>query len=156
PSAPAAQAFVDTDQIIVRVKGPGVPAPAVAEQRGNSLAARMSGQGEAMSHKRVMGDGSHVMKLTRRLPQPAFDAMVRRFERDDEIVQILPDRVAFPALFPNDPQSSAQWWLTASQGVNAHSAWDLATGSPNLIIGIIDTGKLDHADLAGRWLPGYD
>src|SRR5258706_2410350 len=109
-----------------------------------------------MSHLRVMGDGSHVMKLFRRLPAAAIEAISHRFANDPEIVEILPDRIAFPALNPNDSQFALQWALTASQGVNAPAAWDITTGSPNLIIGIVDTGKLDHADLVGRWIGGYD
>ena len=41
-------------------------------------------------------------------------------------------------------------------GINAFAAWDVTTGSPGVIVAVVDTGYLPHADLAGRILPGYD
>jgi thermitase len=38
---------------------------------------------------------------------------------------------------PNDPRFQAQWGLTKIQ---APLAWDITTGDPNMIIGILDTG----------------
>jgi serine protease len=40
--------------------------------------------------------------------------------------------------------------------VNAPAAWDISTGSPNLIVGIIDTGRLPHNELIPRFIGGYD
>jgi alpha-tubulin suppressor-like RCC1 family protein len=154
---PPAIPFLDTDQLIVRVRGPGVPPASAALERGAALASRLSMQGgELMAHHRVMGDGSHVMKLLRRLPTAQIEAIARRFADDAEVIEVLPDRIAFPTLTPNDPQFAAQWALSLANGVNAPGAWDVTTGSSNVVIGVIDTGKLDHADLAGRWIGGYD
>ncbi len=36
------------------------------------------------------------------------------------------------------------------------AAWDVTTGSPNVVVAVVDTGYRPHADLAGRILPGYD
>ncbi|MDR0232629.1 MAG: S8 family serine peptidase [Dysgonamonadaceae bacterium] len=49
---------------------------------------------------------------------------------------------------PNDPMFSQQYAL---QRMNAPAAWDITTGSENVIVGIIDTG-IDgtHPDLAGN------
>ena len=33
---------------------------------------------------------------------------------------------------------------------------DVTTGSPNVVVAVVDTGYRPHADLAGRVLPGYD
>lgn len=41
-------------------------------------------------------------------------------------------------------------------GINLDGAWAITTGDPNLIVGIIDMGVLNHADLAGRLLQGYN
>lgn len=54
-----------------------------------------------------------------------------------------------PFFTPNDPMivsnASQHWWLA---NVNAYNAWDIQTGNPSVIIGIIDTGSdLDHPDL---------
>ncbi len=56
---------------------------------------------------------------------------------------------------------------TAAGGANLPPAWDLTTGSNDVIVAVIDTGIANHTDLngvaggatytpAGRFLPGYD
>lgn len=52
---------------------------------------------------------------------------------------------------PYDPFYPQQWNLTK---INASQAWDYGWGKT--IVAVIDTGRLDHQDLASQWLPGYD
>jgi hypothetical protein len=159
-AAPLAAPQVDTDQLIVRVRGPGVPPAAIALERGVALASRLSAQGgEPMTHHRVMGDGSHVMKLTRRMPSAAIEAFARRFDNDPDVVEILPDRIAFPALSANDPRylTNEQWALSLANGINAPGAWDITTGSPDVIVGIHRHRQArPRPILAERWVGGYD
>lgn len=62
-----------------------------------------------------------------------------------------------PQFVPNDPSYSLQWYLFESFGIDAQSAWDRSRGSPDVVIGLIDTGILTHRDLdPARILPGYD
>ena len=57
---------------------------------------------------------------------------------------------------PNDPQYTNQWHYYDTWGINAPGAWDITTGSSNVVVAVIDTGITNHADLSGRTLPGYD
>ncbi len=57
-------------------------------------------------------------------------------------------------LVPNDTRWSEQYGPVR---VQAPSAWDLTTGSPAVILAIVDSGlDASHPEFAGRVLPGYD
>ncbi|MDP3970476.1 MAG: S8 family serine peptidase [bacterium] len=57
------------------------------------------------------------------------------------------------AVFPNDPSSGDQYYLKQDSDVDidAGRAWNVTTGSNNVVIAVIDTGvDLDHPDLSGN------
>ena len=73
---------------------------------------------------------------------------------------------------PNDPlfadnQRTAtptvgQWYLRAPtadvvSAINAVGAWTVTTGSPSVVVAVLDTGvRPEHPDLQGKLHPGYD
>jgi subtilisin family serine protease len=60
---------------------------------------------------------------------------------------------AAAALVPSDPQGAHP----AYAALNLPAAWDLTTGSPDVVIAIADSGvDPTHPDLAGAVRPGYD
>ncbi len=69
------------------------------------------------------------------------------------------DYLVFPTVFPNDSSFSTLWGLhntgqsggTADADIDAPEAWDLTTGSRDVLVGIIDTGlDRSHPDLAAN------
>ncbi len=75
------------------------------------------------------------------------------------------DFVGYGAGVPDDAYFSQQWGLhnTGQSGgepdadIDAPEAWDVTTGVTSTVLAIIDTGvDLDHPDLAGKIVPGYD
>jgi thermitase len=63
------------------------------------------------------------------------------------------------AVVPNDPLITNQLWLAKSKYYSAdgQGAWDLTTGSPNIIVAVIDSGADGtHPDLAGKVLAGWN
>jgi subtilisin family serine protease len=57
-------------------------------------------------------------------------------------------------LIPNDPSYSDQWAHTIIQ---SPAAWDIITGSSDIVIAIIDSGvDMSHPDLASKLVTGHD
>jgi len=55
---------------------------------------------------------------------------------------------------PNDGYYASQYYFT---NIRAPQGWDYETGSPAVIIAVLDTGvDLNHSDLASKLTPGWD
>ncbi|MEJ6005958.1 S8 family serine peptidase [Paucibacter sp. AS339] len=107
--------------------------------------------------------------------------LAKRLGQDSEIESVAVDqRRRHFAVTPNDPlyvgnggiaptagngSANGQWYLKAPSNVpgeavssiNAPAAWDLGTGSSAVVVAVLDTGvRMDHPDLAGQFVGGYD
>src|SRR5690606_27791689 len=57
-------------------------------------------------------------------------------------------------LTPTDPAYIYQWHYGA---INLPQAWNITTGSPEVIVAVVDSGVFSsHPDLQGQLVPGYD
>ncbi len=67
-----------------------------------------------------------------------------------------PNGWRYPARVPNDPlyEGNQQWHFEA---INLPQAWDITLGDESIILALADTGVLlDHPDLQGKLVSGYD
>ena len=159
-SADAAGLALPTDQIIVKyrtlITKQDTFAPAgTAEMQRLSDAA-----GVQLTYEREMSGDAYVMSLPARMPLAEVQAIADSVSALPEVEYAEPDAIMVPMLTPNDPQYVNQWHYLAPgaghYGINAPAAWDLTTGSPSVVVAVIDTGITNHADLSGRTVPGYD
>lgn len=77
-----------------------------------------------------------------------------RLLADPRVASVEPNYRVHMMQVPNDPFYGREYW---TRSINLEPAWDITTGSPNVIIGIIDAGVYaGHPDLKGRLLPGFN
>ncbi len=104
---------------------------------------------------------AEVWEITRFSP----DVAAQQYMMYENVEYIEPDYVVSALDIPNDPMFSQLWGLhnTGQTGgrpdadIDAVEAWDVFTGSPNVLVVVIDTGiDYNHPDLAANmWVnPG--
>ncbi|MFH0943987.1 MAG: S8 family serine peptidase [Planctomycetota bacterium] len=88
-------------------------------------------------------------------PGETENSLSERLMATGEFAYAEPDWICHPInTVPNDGGYWQQWHHFK---VHSAEAWDLTTGSPSLIIAIVDGGiELTHPDLAGALVPGYN
>ncbi|MGI9274621.1 MAG: S8 family peptidase [Endozoicomonas sp.] len=78
-------------------------------------------------------------------------------ESDPQVLFAEPDFIMQTMQVPNDSRYNEQWhYFETTAGINLPSAWDITTGSSSVIVGVIDTGVVDHPDLQPNVIDGYD
>jgi serine protease len=92
---------------------------------------------------------------------------VEKYKKRGDVVYAEPNYIAHTLIVPNDPYYKYQWHLDnpVYGGIQMEKAWDISTGTPAVIVAIVDTGiayetysKYCQApDLARTsFVPGYD
>jgi thermitase len=93
-----------------------------------------------------------VQRLT--VPEGQELAIIAALRHHPLVEYAEPNYIIRAVLTPNDPYFSSQWGLTK---IGAPQAWEVTTGSSDLTIAIVDSGiDLDHPDLSGKIILGYD
>ena len=88
---------------------------------------------------------------------------VALYQSDPDVLYVEPNYCYRLQALPNDPRMEQLWglrnngqWINGSNGtpdadVDAKRAWDLETGSRNIVVAVVDSGiDMDHPDLAAN------
>ena len=151
---PAEAQWLDsTDRIIVRYDDdalPGVQATEALTERA-SRHARI-----ALRHMRSLHGNAHVMWLPRAETLDKVSTIAERLSRAPGVAYAEPDRRMTIQGAPNDPRYNEQWhYHDTVGGIALPDAWPETEGE-GVVVAVLDSGVLPHADLEERLLTGYD
>ena len=89
----------------------------------------------------------HHLKLPKRM---SVDEAVRKYEQDPIVEYAEPNYIVHAlATTPSDPSFNLLWGLNNinDNDIDAPEAWDITTGSDNIVIAVIDSGlAYNHPD----------
>jgi len=153
------------EQAIVRLRAPGDRAQAAAmrlrEIGGGPGRARLVAFDRAAT---VLDRGGlRLSAQAHRAVQFADSDLARRWDTllrikalrlQPEIASAEPNYRVYAQASVNDEAYGFQWHYPL---INLPGAWETTTGSPEVIVAVVDTGILaGHPDLRGQLVPGYD
>ena len=114
----------------------------------------------------ALGARLHVIEFAAGVAGESSEAALAQLNSDPAIEYAALDRRRYLHAVPNDLLYAQQWYLQATSvapsAIDAEHAWDITTGSGDVVVAFLDSGVLyDHPDLrtagvGGRLLPGYD
>ena len=153
--------YVD-DQILVKYKAPVVAEPdLIAEEIVRVPGART----ESLTNRRRNG-----LQLIHLNNSVSVEEAVRRAKEDPRVEFAEPDYLVHTMeTTPNDPLFNQMWGLSVigcqscgpnsvSANIDATRAWDITTGSDDVVVAVLDTGAdLQHEDLAANaWVNPFE
>lgn len=166
-SAPAPQASFD--RFIVKYRDAAAPRSTAAILSSVNAAAshagvagmKTAGNGSRAAltaqHLRTLAIGGEVIKLSHALGRTEADALLAQLRADPAVEYAQPDYIKHRLdVVPNDPGFGLQWHYTdPTTGIHAPEAWDTSAGE-GVVVAVLDTGYVDHSDLNGNIIGGYD
>ena len=79
---------------------------------------------------------------------------IQTLRRDPQVAYAEPHFIRRPSVVPNDERYPLQWHYSL---ISLPQAWEVSTGSDDVIVAVIDSGVLfDHPDLGPRLMDGFD
>src|SRR5215213_2457244 len=153
--------YVD-NQILIKFKDGAAPASGADFIEDRVLPIGKTGIKELSLDPGERRGGPYLIELDGGTP---VEEAVRRAKADPRVEYAEPNYLyAATTVTPNDTYFNRMWGLfnsgstgTAGADIGAPRAWDITTGSNDLVVAIIDSGvDLSHQDLAGNaWVnPG--
>ena len=155
-------AYVD-DQIVVQMK-PGVEAGMDADLMAEEIVRVPGARAEVLSTRRQ--SAAQLIHLNRSV---SVEEAVSRAKQDPRVEYAEPDYLVYAKdTIPNDTFFNQMWGLyregcsicdpgTETPNIDATKAWDMTTGSDDVVAVVLDTGvDLEHEDLSSnKWVNPY-
>ncbi len=151
----------------IKTTGRFVPGQVIVGFHSAQGAARVLKESGSPVNKKLAGKRTRLVML----PEgQSVDRAIARFQSLEEVEFAEPDYLyELRATVPNDPLFTQMWGLdnsgqtvagvtgTVDADIDAPEAWDVETGSDEVLVAVVDDGAdIDHPDLAANYVNGYD
>jgi serine protease len=148
-----------TGEIIVQAEpgsqvNPGAVDPALPPARFRLVREARSGGPAGLSPPPAAASQTPGRVTSTQAARIATLNAVKRLQARPDVRNAEPNVRKQPLLEPDDGFYNRQWHYPA---INLPLAWDVTTGDPDVVVAVVDSGVLlDHPDLDGQLVPGYD
>jgi serine protease len=77
-----------------------------------------------------------------KIPEGKVGEKIKEYLKRADVEYTEPNFIAYALMVPNDPYYGYQWHLDnpVYGGIQMEETWDISTGSPSVIVAIVDTG----------------
>lgn len=147
-----------TDRLIIKLNvSPAWPQSAISSDQLRSL---VTVAGLPLVPMQAISGGAQVFKLPHAVTLAEAAAIAQRLNAQSAVAYAEPDFMLHAAASSNDIQYANQWDYEPASveggGIDLPAAWEVTTGSSDIVVAVIDSGILPHADLLSNLVPGYD
>ena len=112
--------------------------------------------GTRIAVERTLGTGAQLVRLGRDIDVGERKQLEAALMANPSVRAVEPNGRMYRAAEPNDPLFAQQWhYQGGGMGINATEAWDSVDGT-DYIVAVLDTGQVNHEDLDGQFIAGYD